>query len=218
MRKLFLFLLVIIVLIPVGYAAFALSRDNSSDAIVKLLGPGVTPSVCIARMRPHFDRMEDAMTEIAEVLLGSDGIMGVVYGYSGDSEFNLNIETTEGYRELTSEEVETFDPKFERLGKFNYFSPQGFHKQAEYVLAPTMVECGVSALDWARMRLGIDYEREQKPVIAFSNYVYWPSGVRDLDKCVEPLPKPDPVTICQVALNENWSWSTVWAYPYETPE
>ncbi len=208
MRKLIFLLLVIFVLPTIGYSIFALSRDNSSTVVVKMFGPGATPSVCETRMRPHFDSMEGAMTDVAETLLASDDILSIGYSYD-QAYFALNA--VAGSREPTQTEIETFKPKFGRLGKVNYFSPNLFTKAGEIVLVDTVVECGVSPLDWVKLRLGIDYERVTKPVSILSRYVYWPSGVHDIDVCDDSLIESGAVDYCEFKLNDNWRWEAKWA-------
>ena len=200
-----------------GYASFALSRDNSSSAMVKLIGPGRDLTTCVSRLRPHFERMEPAMTEIAKALLDSKNIVGVEYAYYRPDNKKLSIESEEGFRVPTEQEMEKFKPMFGRLEKPNYFSSGRFDKEDGKIFALSHVECGVSAFDWIRLRLGIDYRRTKKPVVTLSNYVYWVDDMAELTSCVDPLPEPDPPFVCEVPLNEHWSWTTLWAPTLDAP-
>ena len=96
MRKLFISFSAIAVLLPVAYSAFALRGDNSTDAIVKLIGPGFQPTACVKRAGPHFERMEPVMMEIVNVFLASEELTEVGFGLDRQNKPFLHLETTAG--------------------------------------------------------------------------------------------------------------------------
>ncbi len=211
MRKLFLFLLAIIVLIPVAYAAIALRAYPSTDPVVNLIGPGSTPSVCIARARPHFERMEGALTDIAEALIASDDLVNVAYSLDRDRKPFLFVGTKSGRKSPTPDENNLFIPKYQSVGGLNYYFPGFFIKQDSKVAALTISACGITSLYWMKLRLGLQNAPPTKPAAITVGFIYWPQGIPDFEKCVDPaILKPEEIMICEIALNEKWSWYSEW--------
>ena len=192
------------------YATIALSNtENSTSAVVKLLGPGMTPSQCEERLRPHFEKIEPAMTIIAEELLNSTEFTDVMLSYGETDKFLLTDSAT-GTVVLSDTDDAPFDPQhFQSISKEGgYYAAGKFDKRDGVVFASSSANCGVPLYEWVRLRLGMGWsEGSERLPVAWTGYVYNRNGVDEFDPCPTSITDPDPVVFCQISLNPKWLWS-----------
>lgn len=197
----------LILTIVASYTVFALRGDDSTSVTVKIFGPGNTPSECEERLRPHFNRMEPAMTAIAEALLESEDNYEVAFGFDKNDNIWLYINSGYDYRKASKEEAAFFVPKFQAVRKGGYYAPYAFEEEDNQVFSITTGNCGVPFIEWVRLQLGIGWsEGSIRLPVAHTAYIYDPEGVKEIDPCPDVVIDPDPTIYCQIQLNENWMW------------
>lgn len=208
MGRVFAVGLLIILILTGAYAVIALRDNDSTDAVVKLLGPGMTPPQCEKRIRPHFDRIEPAMTEIASTLIESPDFSEVMLSFGDDTKFFVT-ESTTGKVVLKSAEDVSFDPQlFHSLKDAGYYAAGNFRIVDGVVQAQAIANCGVPLYQWIRLRLGLGWTSDsEKLPVAVTGYLYNPDGFEDVDLCPATVTDPDPVVFCQVRLSEKWLWA-----------
>ncbi len=214
MGRIFWLIFLILLALVAGYCLIALRGDNSTNTVVKLLGPGMPPSQCEKRLRPHFEKMEPVMTEIAEALLASNDLFEIGFSYDSNGKPWLAANANEAYRNVTSDEAAFFAPLFQSFGDKAYFSSSHFAQKDGYVVAYTQANCGVPLIEWVRLRVGLGWSAgSEKLSVAQTAYLYEPDGVKDLDPCPDTV-GPNPALICQIQLNEKWLWNLEY-YDYD---
>lgn len=208
MGRIFVFASLIAIVSVAAYAIIAMRGDNSTNTLVKLLGPGMSPSQCEERIRPHFEKIEPAMTKIAEELLNSDKFNELRLAFGENGTFLVTKSATGKVIEVSSDEVD-FDPKhFEKLKDAGYYAPGQFRKTDDKVSAPTTANCGVPLYQWMRLRLGLGWTKDSQRIpVAMTSYRYDRKGFGEIDQCPTSVTDPDPTVFCQIRLTGNWLWA-----------
>lgn len=219
MGRFFGFLVFTFIALVGVYVAVALLGDDTTSATVKLLGPGQTPSQCVERLRPHFEKMEPAMVEIAEAILESEEIFEITTALTRSEEDKISINSNPPFDsenqqsweyELTAEETEFFK---RHIGEFNsnrYYLPTFFVESDEGVLVGLFSECGVPIYEWAASHFQIYGDFFDHPQTLGTALLYRRASDFGELECKEPIPDPAPIYSCSIRLNENWIWISDW--------
>ena len=221
MRTMFLIFVAFFAITTVTYSGIALFAGKyTATPIVNLIGPSALPSICADRSRPYFDRNEGVLREISNLVIETDRFTDIWVTNSPelwklqivDEEADLyeNVEVTDG-------DIDTFLPLFNQLEIRDFNSPVLFSQSRENVLALQHAStCGPSVLDWIKFRLSIGEPAKGRPNAIYIGYVYWPDGVTSISACPEPLPEFEHTMLCEVQLNDNWTWFSRWAPEHPT--
>ena len=210
MRKLFLLIFILPIVLAGAYAGLVLGQHNSTTSIVKLLGPGNNPKLCFERATSNFEILKPEITKIAKKLLANSKLNGVKY-YAW-SEQELWIEDAQKYsKKASAEEIDDYLPLFESFEK-NYYFPFSFDKRNEFILVRSTAQCGYSKFEWVLLQLNIfpNWMKTKSPV-ADTFYIYEPQQIRDEYRaCTEVIPKNELMYHCEEPISERWLWSVEW--------
>ena len=216
MRTLFNLVFAILIFAPIAYSGIAIFAGHySGTPIVNLIGPGDRPSVCAERSRPYFERNQKLLREIAELVIDADRFTSIWVTDSTEFWHMTMVDEESGISENvepTDDEVDAFLPLFKQLELRDFNSPVLFSRSGDTVGLPQpAAACGPSIPDWIRFRLSVGKPTKGRPHAHSVAYMYWPNGVEGISSCPEPLPKFKGSMLCEIQLNENWTWYSGWA-------
>lgn len=203
----------------VGNLVFTkIDGEHTAAPTVKLLGPGDTPSICAERSRPYFTRNKDVLEEILRTLVDDETITNLWFDKAKDTNAwraRYVDDTADIYDdvEITEELVERYLPLISRLEGGNYYSLIAFQQgpgDRRAVAWQRSTTCGVSSFDWIKRRMRIGTPQTEKPHAAAIGFEYWLDRPSGLSICEEPVEVPEYHELCNIVLDENWTWSSRW--------
>ena len=209
MRKLFLFILILPIILAGAYAGLVLSQDNSTTNIVKLVGPGDNPQLCFARAKENFAKIKSALTSIADAMLADENLMEVWYYPPPTPE--VWVEEKSGMnRESTPEESKHFEQYFKSFNN-NYYSPLILDRRGDNIQARLFAQCGYSPFEWFRLQLKIfDQNMNTTKPVAYTFLTYHQTDVVLSMDCPNNIPPLNPNFGCEAKMSNNWVWSVEW--------